>query len=469
MSLKNLGVCRQVLLLSAGCVAMMLAITGVYHTVLGRAAAGARASVEATLHQSNEAAEIADVVRDTQSILQSLVREKDPDKLEQMLGAFEKSKTAMSERFGTLLAREADVEKAQTAWTAGSKQIVDQILIGNAAEANQSFINQLLPQYEKLLAAVDQVRVTRNDVIAQQTAAQSDSLGRTRTTVAVSVFGAAMAVSAISFALTRRIARPLRQSIQQLSSAASQVNDAATQVSSAANQSARNASTQASDLEQTTRTLAEVAQMTGANTEAARSAESLVAGTRQDASRGNATMATLNQTIRGIDESSSQMGKIIKVIEAIAFQTNLLALNAAVEAARAGEHGKGFAVVAEEVRNLAMRSADAARSTGALITESAHRAREGVSVCNTVAGDLGVIGERVNGMNELIATISGGSVRQADSVSRVRTAVEDLTKVTGQNAAVAEETASAAEELTSMAHTLQTRIVADLTLLMLGK
>ena len=156
-------------------------------------------------------------------------------------------------------------------------------------------------------------------------------------------------------------------------------------------------------------------------------------------------MGQLNQAMHAINDSTSQITRIIKFIQEIAFQTNLLALNAAVEAARAGEHGKGFAVVAEEVRNLAQRSAQAAQDSTELIEGAAARAKDGSTVADSAAQVLRTIIEDVAKVTELLGGITRASEEQAAGVEQVNTAVSEMDRVTQQNAAVAQQSASAAE------------------------
>lgn len=252
--------------------------------------------------------------------------------------------------------------------------------------------------------------------------------------------------------------RPIRRIAAQLNEGANQVADASNQLASASQSLAEGASTQASSLQETSSSLEEMAAMTRTNAENASKANDLAARARNNADQGDKTMTQLNTAMDSINQSSTEISKIIKVIEEIAFQTNLLALNAAVEAARAGEHGKGFAVVAEEVRNLAQRSAQAAKDTTNLIEGSVQRAREGASVAHEASSALQSIISDVAQVAELLSGINQASREQAQGVEQVNIAVSSIDKVTQQNASNAEESASASEELRAQAESVKAQV-----------
>ena len=255
--------------------------------------------------------------------------------------------------------------------------------------------------------------------------------------------------------ITRSIVKPINRIILGLNEGADQVTDAAGQVASASQQLAGGASEQASSLEETSSALEEMVAMTRTNAENATQANELSGRAKVAAQNGDKTMEQLNVSMSGINESSNQISKIIKVIEEIAFQTNLLALNAAVEAARAGEHGKGFAVVAEEVRNLAQRAAQASREITGLIEDSVGKARQGTTVAEGVGKSLaGIIGD-VTLVADLVNGIARASHEHAQGVDQISSAVSQMDKVTQQNAAGAEESASAAEEMAAQAATVK--------------
>ncbi|MEN6309330.1 MAG: methyl-accepting chemotaxis protein [Anaerohalosphaeraceae bacterium] len=265
----------------------------------------------------------------------------------------------------------------------------------------------------------------------------------------------------LAFLITRSIVKPINRSIQSLNEASDQVASASTQISSASQSLAQGATEQAAGLEETSSSLEEMASMTKQNADNATQANTLAFEARKAADNGAEAMGRMTQAINDIQKSSDETAKIIKVIDEIAFQTNLLALNAAVEAARAGEAGKGFAVVAEEVRNLAMRSAEAAKNTARMIEESVNNSRNGVQISGQVKAALDEIVQGISKTTDLVGEIAAASKEQAQGIDQINTAVSQMDKVTQQNAANAEESASASEELNAQAFSMK-EIVASL-------
>ena len=332
--------------------------------------------------------------------------------------------------------------------------------------ANQIFATKTKPNLEKMQELLNKVR----EEVKQGVMTDVEMLAvaqNTRRNVAI-IGAIVVALGALlAFFISRGIVRTLTQIITGLNEGADQVNDAAEQVSMTSQQLAEGAGEQASSLEETSSALEEMAAMTRTNAENAKQANELAEQAQSNADQGGQTMHQLNDAMGAINKASGEISKIIKVIEEIAFQTNLLALNAAVEAARAGEHGKGFAVVADEVRNLAMRAAEAARETTGLIDGSVARAKEGTDAAGNAGKALELIVTDVSKVAELLNGISQASNEQALGVEQVNIAVSQMDKVTQQNAAGAEESASAAEELSAQAQTVK-GMVSELVMLVGG-
>jgi methyl-accepting chemotaxis protein len=236
------------------------------------------------------------------------------------------------------------------------------------------------------------------------------------------------------------------------------VASAAAQVSAASQTLAEGSGEQAASIEETGASLEEMSSMTKRNAENAQKANDLARQTRATADKGAADMQEMNTAMQAIKTSSDDIAKIIKTIDEIAFQTNILALNAAVEAARAGEAGLGFAVVADEVRNLAQRSAQAAKETAAKIEGAIGKTGQGVEISRKVAETLNKIVTSARQVDELAAEVAGASQEQTQGITQINSAVGQMDKVTQSNAASAQESAAAAQELNAQAVVMQESI-----------
>ena len=231
----------------------------------------------------------------------------------------------------------------------------------------------------------------------------------------------------------------VRAQTQELAGGAEKINETSRTI-------ATDASQQAATLEQVTASIEELSSMVARTAQNSGNASDIAMKARADADTGAARMKELVSAMGGIRTSSDKIASIIRVIDEIAFQTNLLALNAAVEAARAGDAGRGFAVVAQEVRSLAMRSAEAARDTANLIDESGTRAETGVKL----VGDVEDVFSRIVGgsrqVAELLTEISTASRDQSDALKQVTGSMQEIDQTTQGNAAASEELAAAASE-----------------------
>jgi methyl-accepting chemotaxis protein len=257
------------------------------------------------------------------------------------------------------------------------------------------------------------------------------------------------------------LGRALGTMIKQINSAlhgaklaAEEVDQGAVQISAASQSLSQGATETASSLEEIGSSVAEIGGQTKANAENASQANILATQTKKAAETGNSKMSEMMAAMNAIQESSKQIAKIIKVIDDIAFQTNLLALNAAVEAARAGRHGKGFAVVAEEVRNLASRSAKAARETSEMIETSINKVASGHEIAVSTEASLQEIVSSSVKVADLVGEIAAASNEQAQGILEISQGLEQIDKVTQQTTASAEQTAAASEELSGQAREL---------------
>ena len=256
---------------------------------------------------------------------------------------------------------------------------------------------------------------------------------------------------ALALVITRGITKPLNRIIEGLSEGSDQVASASTQVSSSSQSLAEGASEQAAALEETTSSMEEMGSMTRANADNAGQADGLMTEAGTIIREAAQSMDGMAESMEQIAQSGGEIGKIVKSIDEIAFQTNLLALNAAVEAARAGEAGAGFAVVADEVRSLAMRAAEAAKSTQELVEGTVKRIEQGSQLVDKTQSGFKQVTESAGKVGGLVSEIAAASQEQAQGIEQVNKAMVQMDQVTQQVAANAEESASASEELNAQA------------------
>lgn len=243
----------------------------------------------------------------------------------------------------------------------------------------------------------------------------------------------------------------INQGADQVAAGAHNVSDASVALSQGASQ-------QAASVEQLSASIAEIASQTASNAQNAEKANDLTVGTKEKAQLGNEEMQEMLSAMEEINASSANISKIIKVIDEIAFQTNILALNAAVEAARAGQHGKGFAVVAEEVRNLAARSAKAAKETTDMIEGSMEKVETGREIAHKTAEALNAIVGDVSSVADIVANIAKASNEQKLALEQINQGVQQVSQVVQANSSTSEEAATASQNLNQQADIMRANV-----------
>jgi methyl-accepting chemotaxis protein len=309
--------------------------------------------------------------------------------------------------------------------------------------------------FGRSVKAINETMITLETVITEiNRVTEAQSKGDLTTTVMAHAEGQ---LNLMKESINHSISQ-MRQVVQQIYSSSHLVGDVASQVSRSAHDLSDRVQAQASALEETTSNIYAMSHAVKSNADNAQSASQLVSEMKSKVEAGVDVMRQTISAMSAISESSHRIADIVSLIDGIAFQTNLLALNAAVEAARAGEHGRGFAVVAGEVRALAQKSSDAAKDIRSLIQESVNRVDMGTALADQSGEMLQEIQQEITQLSGAIEQIATASAEQAQGINQVNLAIANIDKATQENAALVEETTTAAESMSSEANNLRHQV-----------
>ncbi len=369
------------------------------------------------------------------------------------LDTYERSITMEEDRvaFADLKQRRALFQKHRATFLALLRE-------GKTAEAETFRLETLEPVYFAFQDRLSKV-LTWNADIAKLVAVEMTHTSRQARLLTTAVAAVALVLSLIiGWFIIRGINRALRQMAVTLNDSSAQVAASSQQVAGSSQSLAEGASEQAASLEETSASLEELSSMTKRNADSAQQAKASASQTRQSADTGAEQVKTMQTALTAIAAASNDISKILKTIDEIAFQTNILALNAAVEAARAGTAGAGFAVVADEVRALAQRCAAAAKETAVKIEDSVAKSNQGTLIGAEVARSFESIQQQIVQLDTLVGEIATASTEQSQGIGQVTIAISQMDKVTQANAAGAEESAAASQDLNAQADVLSSAV-----------
>ncbi len=458
---------RKRLFASMGAMLVLTAVSGVFGF---RTASGIQARLEETGHGTIAAIELASEI---QGLLGGILNgeraailaayEKNSQQLEaarRQTAGQAKDLDVKLERLLKLMNQEGGrqacgrLREEMHAWRQVDEKLQAKLNGGQPLEAQRLADQESLPRVDAMKAAAGAALAIQKKSLEENNLAAKSSYETARLII-ISVLALSVLVAGGVGWASRRISGTLDSIVSDLIERAEQMTTASTMVSSASNSLSQGATEQAASVEQTSSSMEEMSSMTRSNAENCQKAAELMSETSQLVEQSNQALSAMVASMQGIRNSSDKIAKIIKVIDEIAFQTNILALNAAVEAARAGEAGMGFAVVADEVRNLAQRSAQAAKDTASLIEEAINTSNDGDQKLQQVATSIHTITACSSRVQALVDQVNEASQHQTQGIDQVACALSQMSNVTQQTAANAEESAAAGDELSAHAESVR--------------
>lgn len=335
-------------------------------------------------------------------------------------------------------------------WAPVQSQILKLLMANKNVQGYKIYMNNLHIT-DSILGYISDLSEYNQKVAAELDEANDKNAKTATILLLVTTLGSLTLLISLGLMIANAITKPIKKAIDGLNIGTEEVSSASSQVASAAQALAEGASEQAAAIQETSATLEETSSMVHQNRENTQQAASLAKQAKQYAEKSNDEMHKMSQSMTELKNSSNEIAKIIKVIDEIAFQTNILSLNAAVEAARAGDAGKGFAVVAEEVRNLAQRSAQAAKDTTVIIESNINLSDSSVNIAKAVRESVESIGEQAAKVSDLLDEISVATNEQAQGVEQIHKAVSQMEDALQSNASTADESASASRSLQEQA------------------
>ena len=456
--MRSAGISRQLMILMVSLAVALPGVIGGLSYVLSRNATVERRIAADGNRQTNALFAMVAAVSQAQGITQNLIREKDPDNIENLIAQNKGAVQTVLEKIRDGGGSGGDVASIFADLVRANEKTSAFVLKGDYGRAEEVLIQESNPAFERLLAAIEKAQeaASRKE---DQTAAEIEAANSRSQSAFLILTGIAVA-GWIAFSLfrLRRIAATLGGVVEELTQVAGETTLAAAQISASSQVLAQGSSQQAASLQESAASSEEMSTMTQRNAENSSAVAAKMEMTSVQVAEANARLDQLVASMNEIDASSRKVSKIIRTIDEIAFQTNILALNAAVEAARAGEAGMGFAVVADEVRNLAQRCAQAARDTASIIEDSIGKTKGGKARLDSVTATIQSVTASAVEVQALVREIRTAGEQQARGIQQISAALHHMEQVTQQAAASSEESASAGEELSAQSVSMKATV-----------